>query len=64
MLHLTCQLSHLVEHIFNKNAVPRGRIVDENVGHSSYQLAALKDGAAAQECGQERTTNFRIRINY
>ena len=30
-----------IQHIFDKNAVSRGGIVDEHVGHSSYELAVL-----------------------
>ena len=41
-----------VEHIFNENAVPRGGIVDENMGHRSHELAVLDNGATVQVCGQ------------
>ena len=47
-----------VPHIFNENPVSRGGIVDQHVGHRSHELSVLKDGAARQECGQSRTTNF------
>ena len=41
-----------VQHIFNENSVPRGGIVDQNVGYSTDELAVLNDGAARHECGQ------------
>ena len=34
------------QHIFNENSVPRGGIVNENVGDGTDQLAVLNDGAA------------------
>ena len=40
------------KHIFNKNAVARGRVVHKNVRGRAHQLAVLDDGAAAQVCGQ------------
>ena len=49
---LRCQISHLIEHILNKNAVAGGGIVYEHVCHRSHQLTVLNYGAAAQECGQ------------
>ena len=45
-----------VEHIFNENSVAGGGVIDEHVRYRSHDLAALNDGRAAQECGQERTT--------
>ena len=51
---------HIDRHIFGEDAVTRGGIVDEDVGHSSHDLVALNDGATAHECGQVRTTNFVI----
>ena len=47
-----CFLPRLVEHIFDKNAVARGGIVDEHMGNSSYDLSVLDDRAARHECGQ------------
>ena len=55
-----CQVAHLVEHIFDEDAIPRGGVVDQNVSNSSNELAVLNDGRAAQVCGQVRTTNFVI----
>ena len=46
------------QHIFNKYAVSRGRIVYQNVRHRAHYLAVLDDGAAAHECVQEGTTLF------
>ena len=41
-----------IQHIFNKYAVSRGGVVDENVRHSSDELSVLNDWAARHECGQ------------
>ena len=41
-----------VQHIFNKDAVARGGIVDKDVGDRPDELAVLDDRAARQECGQ------------
>jgi len=49
---LLYQLSHLIQHILNKYSIPRGEIVDHNVGDSAYELTILDDGRAAHECGQ------------
>ena len=37
-----------VEYIFNENAVARGQIVDEHVGHRADKLSVLDNGRAAQ----------------
>ena len=45
-LCLTClRHGHLrrVEHIFDEDAISRGGVVDENVRHSSDELAVLDD---------------------
>ena len=47
-----------IQHIFNENAVARGGVVDENMGHSPHELAVLDNRRAAQECGQVGTTLF------
>ena len=46
------EIAHLIQHIFNKNSVPRGGIADEDVRDSSHELSVLNDGASAHECGQ------------
>ena len=43
---------HGGEHILDEDAISRGGIVDEDVGHRAHELAVLNDGGAAQECGQ------------
>ena len=58
ILHLRCQIAHLPQHILNEYTIPRGGIVDEDVGDSSHELAVLYDGRATHECGQEGTTKF------
>ena len=35
-----------IQHILNENAIPRCRIIDENVRYSSHELAVLDDGRA------------------
>ena len=45
-------VAHLIQHIFNKNPVPRGGIADEHVGHRADEVPVLNDRAAAHECGQ------------
>ena len=35
-----------IEHIFDKNTISRGGVVNENVGHGANQFAVLDDGAA------------------
>ena len=35
-----------VQHIFDKDSVSRGGIVDEDVRHSPHELAVLDDGGA------------------
>ena len=47
-----------IEHILNKNSVPRGGVADQHVRDRADELAILDDRAAAQVCGQERTTVF------
>ena len=49
-----------IQHILNENSVSRGGIIDEDVGNRADELAVPDEGAAAQVCGQERTTIFRI----
>ena len=59
---LRCQISHLIQHIFNKYSVSRGGIVDHNVRYRTDELAVLDDGATAHECVQVGTTVFTIRL--
>ena len=42
---------HIGEHIFDKNAIPRGGVVDHHVGDRADELAVPDQGAAAQMCG-------------
>ena len=55
-----CQITHLIQHIFDENAIAARGIVDQHMRHSPHELAVLNYGAARQVCGQERTTNFVI----
>ena len=50
------QFTYLIEHVLNKYAVSSRRVIDENVGDSSNELAILNDWAAAHECVQVGTT--------
>ena len=43
------------QHIFDKNAVARGGIVDHHVGDRADELVVLNDWRARQECGQVGT---------
>ena len=43
---LGCQISHLIEHILNKNSISTRGIVDQHVGDGSDELAVLDDGRA------------------
>ena len=52
------QQRHINQHVFGKDAVARGGVVDQHVGDRSHNLVVLNDGGAAQECGQYRTTIF------
>ena len=47
-----------VQHIFDKDAVAAGGVVDHNVSHRADKLAVLNDGRARHECGQVGTTVF------
>ena len=38
---LSCQVSHLIQHILNENSVARGGIIYENVCHRPDELAVL-----------------------
>lgn len=49
-----------VQHILNKNSIPRGGVVDEDVGYSAHQFAVLDDRAAGHECVKCRTKLFSI----
>ena len=37
---------HIDQHVFKEDAVPRGGIVDENVGDRADELSVLDDGRA------------------
>ena len=59
-LFLSCRDRHADQHVFHKDPVAHGGIVDQHVGDCSHDLAVLDDRRAAHECGQEGTTIFRI----
>ena len=40
------QIAHLIQHIFNENAISRGGVIDEHVRHSADELAVLNDRRA------------------
>ena len=64
MFYGTPLLTSRVQHILDKNPVPRSRIVHQHMGHGAYQLAVLDGGTSP--CGQlplqikEITLNIRI----
>ena len=49
-VHPRPSLPRRVQHIFDKYSIPRGGIVNQNVGHRAYQPAVLNNGAAGHEC--------------
>ena len=46
-LPLSNLLSCRFQHVFDKDPVPSGRIIDQNVGHGAHQLAVLNNWTAA-----------------
>ena len=42
-------LSRRIQHIFNKNPIPHGGVIDENMGHGPHNLPILQNGAARHE---------------
>ena len=52
------RLWHILEHIFNKDAVARGGVADQHVRHRANEASVLQDRATAHECGQVGTTAF------
>ena len=59
---LSSQHRHIGEHVFNKDAISRCRIIDEDVGDGADELSILNDGGAGRECGQVGTTVFYKKI--
>ena len=51
-LFLSCRDRHADQHVFHKDPVAHGGIVDQHVRYRADKLAVLDDGAAAQVCGQ------------
>ena len=49
-----------VQHIFNKDSVSGGRIVDKDVSNGADQFSVLDDGRAGHECVKCRTKLFSI----
>ena len=47
MFYGTPLLPRRVQHILDKNPVPRSRIVHQHMGHGAYQLAVLNNRASA-----------------
>ena len=47
MFYGTPLLPRRVQHILDKNPVPRSRIVHQHMGHGAYQLAVLDNRASA-----------------
>ena len=58
MFYGTPLLPRRVQHILDKNPVPRSRIVHQHMGHGTYQLTVLNDGTSRHECVKYRTTIF------
>ena len=49
ILLLPFVLPRCIQHIFDKNPVAGIRLIDENMGHGTHQLAVLNDRTAAHE---------------
>ncbi len=49
MFYGTPLLPRRVQHILDKNPVPRSRIVHQHMGHGTYQLTVLNDGTSRHE---------------
>ena len=47
MFYGTPLLPRRLQHILNKNPIPRSRIVHQHMGHGAYQLAVLNNRASA-----------------
>ena len=45
------------KHIFRKDGVALGGIIDQHVGNSTDELTVLDNGTAAHECVKQDTTN-------
>ena len=52
-LPLSNLLSCRFQHVFDKDPVPSGRIIDQNVGHCAHQLAVLNEYALLGSTGQK-----------
>ena len=50
--YLPRQDRHTDEHVFDKDAVACGGVVDEHVGDRAHKLAVLDYWATRQACGQ------------
>ena len=46
-LNFFVNLRSCIQHIFNKDAVARGGVINKHMGDRPHQLAVLDDGAAA-----------------
>ena len=58
-------LRRRVQHIFNEDAVTRGGVVDEDMGHGTDEFAVLNDRTAAHLCVKDRTKIFtNLFVNY
>ena len=49
-----------IQHIFDKNAISAGGVIDQDMGHRADEFAILDDGAAGHECVKCRTKLFSI----
>ena len=47
---LSNRLSRCVQHIFDENAIPGIRAVDQHMGHRTYQFTILNNRTAAHVC--------------
>ena len=49
MFYGTPLLPRRVQHILDKNAVARGRVIHQHMGHGAYQLTVLNNRTSAHE---------------
>ena len=44
---LPCKINRLIQHVFDKNSVAAGGVIDQDVGDSAHEFSVLKDRGAA-----------------
>ena len=60
-LILPREVAHLIQHVVNKYSVPRGGVVDQDMGDRTDELAVLDQGEpdrSAVRKGQQKSTEI------